>query len=288
MEYNGYNIIKCCFEKPSELRALVNLQNTVYSGKHAFNEDSFRFWYLENPIGKVISFNAWDGEEMVAHYACVPVEMKINERVVCGLLDMATVTHPSHRGKGLFKTLAKITYDYASKNGYEYVIGVANDNSYPGYIKYFPFTDVGPLDVKIGLGREIKPESNKVFMGYWNELSIAWRGNYQRYSYWKDCLYSSLSKGHFKNFPFVKIYMGFIGENLLEGSKVIRKRRPLCKPFTLYIGFGANMKRKLYVKAPRFLHPSEFHLIFLDLTGGKLPIMTKDNVFYQLIDFDVV
>lgn len=283
-----YEIRLCDYADPAMMRKLLELQNVVYAGQHTFTEATFKFWYLDNPLGTVISFNAWKDGEMVAHYACIPVQMKIGGRVVRGLLDMATVTHPQHRGKGLFKTLAKTTYDYASQQGYEFVVGVANDNSYPGYIKYFPFTDVGSLEVKIGIGRNIQQNGDKTFSGYWDADAFAWRASRERYSYFKNSLYCRLAKGPFKNFPLVKIFMGHFGAKELECAKTVKCRNPWTKPFTLYIGLGADFKGKPFVKAPKFLHPSEFHLIFLDLTDGKLPKMTRNNVFYQLVDFDVV
>ena len=101
---------------------IVDLQNVVYEGKHKFRIESFRERYLNNPMGKVISFNAFYNDEIVAHYACVPYKMKINGRIVLGLFDIATATHPDHRGKGLFKTLAKTTFQYAKENGFEFVL----------------------------------------------------------------------------------------------------------------------------------------------------------------------
>ena len=121
------------------LQKVVDLQNIVYDGKHSFEIEGFKQWYLNNPMGRVISFNAFWGEELVAHYACLPYQMKIEDRVGMGLFDMATVTHPDHRGKGLFKKLAQTTYDYAKANGFEFVLGVANANSFPGYIFNFYF-----------------------------------------------------------------------------------------------------------------------------------------------------
>ena len=46
-----------------------------------------------------------------------------------------TMTHKNHTGKGLFITLAKMTYDLAAKNGLSFVFGFPNDNSYPGFAK---------------------------------------------------------------------------------------------------------------------------------------------------------
>lgn len=261
------------------LQKVVDLQNIVYEGKHTFSVKGFKQWYLNNPMGKAISFNAFYGEELVAHYACIPYKMEIGGRVVTGLFDMATVTHPDHRGKGLFKKLAKTTYDYAKENGFEFVLGVANANSFPGYMKYFPFTYVGKLDVKMGLGTRIECNGNKLFRVYWDKDSFNWRlkcdtANYSR-------------KGHSllgKYNAIVQTYMGSYSDSLLENTDAKDKHWG-GKP-KLYVGMGAKFK-SLYMGVPKFIKRSPFNLIFLDLTGGELPQVTKDNIFFQLFDFDV-
>lgn len=286
MRYLDYEIKHDTFTDTSSMQALVDLQNIVYAGKHSFTEKAFRFWYLDNPNGQVVSFNAWKGEVMAAHYAVVPTRMNIGGRIVKGVLSMATVTHPEHRGKGLFKTLAKATYEYAESNGYEFVIGVANDNSYPGFIKYFPFEDVGLLEVLIGMKTGIKPDGEKLFSVHWDKETIAWRAKGPKYSYFAGHLYGTIGFGPFKTAPCIKTFMGTLDEQLLEGTSIPCKR-PGKRFMTLYVGMGSNARKLGYVKAPKALHKSGFHLIYLDLTNGKLPKMTRDNVFFQLVDFDV-
>ncbi len=260
------------------LQKLVDLQNKVYEGKHTFSIKGFRNWYLKNPMGKVISFNAFYGEELVAHYACIPYKMKIGDRIVLGLFDMATVTHPQHRGKGLFKKLAQTTYDYAKDNGFEFVLGVANANSFPGYVKYFPFTFVGQLDVKMGWGTNIK-SVEKEFSVYWDTDSMNWRMKCCRanYSRKENCILGQYNK-------YVQTFMGCFSGELLSSSEIQDKkwsRRP-----KLYVGLGADIKCP-YFTVPKFIKRSPFNLIFMDLTDGTLPKMTRDNVFFQLFDFDV-
>lgn len=261
------------------LQKVVNLQNIVYEGKHTFKSDGFRQWYLNNPMGRVISFNAFWGDELVAHYACIPYKMEIQGRVVIGLFDMATVTHPSHRGKGIFRKLAQTTYDYAKEHGFEFVLGVANANSFPGYMKYFPFTFVGQLEVKMGLGTKIECDVDKTFKVYWDKDSFNWRLKCDAANYsWKG--HSLLGKYN----SMVQTYMGSYSESLLTSSDVQDKHwgfRP-----KLYVGMGARFK-SLYLTVPKFIKRSPFNLIFLDLTEGKLPQITKDNTFFQLFDFDV-
>ena len=281
-----YLIERLDFSNPNDMKKLVDLQNAVYEGKHVFNNQSFNYWYLENPNGHVISFNALHGDIIAAHYAVIPVKMDINGRVVTGVLSMATVTHPQHRGKGLFKKLAKMTYDYATQSGFEFVIGVANANSYPGFIKYFNFQDVGMLEVLLGCSNKIKESSEKVFRMHWDIESIRWRLGRNRYSKDDSAIYGTQPVWKFKKTPFLHTFMGHIPSSLLKELD-IPKTRSWCRPINLYVGMGSNARTYGYREVPKFIKRSPFHLIFMDLTDGKLPKMTKDNVFFQLMDFDV-
>jgi GNAT superfamily N-acetyltransferase len=286
MKTDNYIIKRSDFSDFKDLESLVDLQNVVYSGKHTFTTEVFRFWYLDNPNGKVLSFNAWDRETMAAHYAVIPTRMNIDGRVTKGLLSMATVTHPDHRGKGLFKTLAKATYECAATEGYEFVVGVANDNSYPGFIKYFPFEDVGVLDVLIGTNNGIKADGEKLFSVCWDAKTIAWRTKEFKYSFYGNSVYGTIGFGSLKTIPFVKTYMGTFDEQVLKSTS-IPCRHSGTRFMTLYVGMGSNARKIGYINAPKMFHKSGFHLIFMDLTKGQLPKMTCDNVFFQLIDFDV-
>ncbi len=261
------------------LQKVVDLQNIVYEGSHTFNTDGFRQWYLNNPMGKVISFNAFYGDKLVAHYACIPYKMEIGGRVTTGLFDMATVTHPDHRGKGLFKKLATTTYEYAKEQGFEFVLGVANANSFPGYMKYFPFTFVGQLEVKMGLGTKIESDGDKTYKVFWDKDSFNWRLKCDTANY--------SGEGHAllgKYNSMVQTYMGTYSGSLLANSEAQDKHwgfRP-----KLYVGMGAKIK-SLYLTVPKFIKRSPFNLIFLDLTEGNLPQINKNNIFFQLFDFDV-
>lgn len=265
------------FDSDKDFDQLVELQNAVYEkeGKK-FSQDRFKHWYIENPFGRALSFNAYDGDKMVSHYVCIPKKLLINGRVVDGILSMATVTHPDYRGRGLFKTLAKMTYEYARNNGYEFVIGVANANSFPGFMKYFPFQFVGQLEFKVGYGKHVVEGEGMVFSGYWNEESLKWR-NKQSYVANDDTIIGNYGK-------YARTLMGCFDRELLSKTS-LPKVGCSIKPM-LYVGLGGKPKG-LFINVPKFVKHSPFNLIFMDLTEGKLPTMNKDNVFFQLFDFDV-
>lgn len=281
-----YQFERLDFSQTEDMQKLIDLQNAVYVGKHVFTSSSFQHWYLDNPNGRVVSFNALCGSIIASHYALVPVKMEIEGRVVLGLLSMATVTHPDHRGRGLFKKLAKMSYDYAAQSGFEFVVGVANANSYPGFIKYFEFQDIAMLDVLFGCRKGIKESSDKIFRVYWDKESIQWRLGDSKYYKDESSVYGTYPIWKFKKTPFVYTYMGSVSSELLDALNN-PKACPVSRPFKLYVGLGSNARELGYKEVPKFIKHSPFHLIFMDLTGGKLPKMTKDNVFFQLMDFDV-
>jgi hypothetical protein len=88
--------------------------------------------------------------------------------------------------------------------------------------------------------------------------------------------------GNFKK--IINTFMGSFENNLLKNI-IFKKKKVQYKPL-LYIGLGAEL-RGCFFKLPKFIKRPPFNLIFLDLTNGKLPIINKNNIFYQLIDFDV-
>ncbi|MBI3139678.1 MAG: GNAT family N-acetyltransferase [Sphingobacteriales bacterium] len=53
-----------------------------------------------------------------------------------------TMTHSAHRKKGLFVTLARLTYAECEKKGIRYIYGFPNDNSLPGFLKHLQWKEV--------------------------------------------------------------------------------------------------------------------------------------------------
>lgn len=124
------------FERLSD----TNLKDLLFLYKHAFNEnESFDFLkkkYDTSCFGlKNIGFIAYSNKnEPAAYYGVFPVKAQFNGKEILVAQSGDTMTHPNHRGKGLFITLAKKTYDLAKESGVEFIFGFPNDNSYPGFV----------------------------------------------------------------------------------------------------------------------------------------------------------
>ena len=238
--------------------------------------DYVKWEYDKNPVGKIVGFNAYMGNVLAAHYVAQPIYLNIGGKKTLGLLSLNTATHPEHRGKRLFTILADRTYQYAAENGYKFVIGVANANSTHGFIKHLKFKLIGPLTFKVGIGSNIYQEKEYTFKRYWDKDLLDWRLKNPSYKYYKngDSVVSPIKPG-FKKLVFHD-KEGLVSLPKLHG-----------RPFNLYIGFGADLSKGLYSGIPKFIEHSPFNLIFRDLTEGTLPEVTKDNILFELIDFDV-
>ena len=121
------------------------------------------------------------------------------------------------------------------------------------------------------------PHKDFTYRRYWDKELIDWRLKNPSSGYYKngDIIVSKIKSGF-------KLIVYHDERNLVELCKL--KRRP----FNLYIGNGADLKRGIYCGLPWFIKHSPFNLIFRDLTDNTLPIITNDNVLLELIDFDVV
>ncbi len=257
-----------------ESQKLLQIVFAEHTDKFSF--DYLKWQYADNPVGAILGFNAYWGDVLAAHYVTMPIYMNIDGKKTLGVLSLNTATHPDHRGKRLFTILADQTYQYAAENGFKFVIGVANANSTPGFIKHLGYKLIGPLTFKIGIGTTLYPQKEYTFTRYWDKEIMDWRLKNPSMNYYKngDMIVSPIKPG-FKKLVY--------HDN--EGLVSLKKLHG--RPFNLYIGYGADLNKGIYCGIPKFIEHSPFNLIFRDLTNGSLPEITKDNILFELIDFDV-
>lgn len=257
------------------------LHITFPNRKEKFSFEYLKWQYADNPRGNVIAYNAYaDDGELAAHYAVIPIEMLIENKRTKGVLSLNTATHPNHRGKRLFTILAEKTYDKAAELGAQFVIGVANANSTHGFLKNLGFYFIAPLEVKVGIGdayiNDIPNDKNRFF---YDDQAFKWRLRCPHFSYSTggNTIYGNLDK------PFFHSAVAKIPKGVSVDQLDLKKASGF---FTLYIGLGCQI-RKTYFNLPKFIKRSPFNLIFKDMSNGKLPQMTNENLFFQLLDFDV-
>ena len=245
----------------------------------AVEADYLRWLYADNPRGAVVGFDAFAGSDLAAHYATIPVAGLVDGVPAKGLLSLNTATHPSHQGKGLFTRLAEETYAHAAANGYDFVVGVANANSTPGFTRKLGFQLVTPLDVLVGAGSCAASTERVGFSMAWDEPALRWRMKRPRAKYFATKEGAVLAHTQKAG---ILAYMTHAPASVAGELP----RPPLIAPLRMWIGIDPKLtKRGVLAPLPDKLKPSPLNLIFRDLTGRGRQL-SRDTTRFTLLDFD--
>lgn len=255
------------------------------SGK--FTRDYLAWLYVRNPDGRAFGFDAWEDEELAAHYVCIPAQASIGGRVARVLLSLNTATHPRFQGQGLFTKLAAMTYDAAAATGFAGVYGVANANSTPGFVRKLGFQLVRPLEALVGVGgmgasgRAASPAT--AFERVWSEAALEWRCaspsnpvlRRRRGAAWEF---------HAPAFaPWVHAY----AELALPSTLELAQTGAPSSPVRLYLGLAPDAERRVrsYVDIPKRLRPSPLNLIYRSLSAPDQQL-DPAHIRFSFLDFD--
>ncbi|MGF1555110.1 GNAT family N-acetyltransferase [Paucihalobacter sp.] len=266
------------------IQEIASLLSLVFTSTKKFTTEFIEWQYAKNPNGSIVGFNAFSGEELAAHYVTQPVVVELKGKKTRGLLSLNTATHPNHRGKQLFTKLAELTYEYARNNGYEFVYGVANDNSTHGFIKNLGFQMVSPLNTKIGFGK-INHKSSGIdydFKRVWTQKDLNWRLNNPSLKYYRNknqiivptgktglnaTIYECDDNQLIENIPI----KNFKGLNLLK--------------LNVGLDHSIDWKKAFYFDVPKRFKSSPLNLIFKDLSD-KVVTVDSEKIKFEIIDFD--
>jgi GNAT superfamily N-acetyltransferase len=239
-----------------------------------------KWLYFENPVGKAIAYSAYYNDEMVSHFATVPVNYIIDGINKKGLLALNLVTHPEHRGKGLFVEIAKQTIEDAKNEGFDFMIGVANQNSSHGLIKTLGFGLISTLSVVVGIGT-VKPLYDHKYRlaPIWSQDTLAWR-----LSNPSSKLFLSSDNSYVVPTGKLNFYAQLTSRTVKQQNSSKCKKR--MAPFKVWIGLSSSMKKRgLFFKLPKALKPVPLNLIYKNLSGENM-VFNPTDVLFELIDFD--
>jgi hypothetical protein len=232
---------------------------------HSELNSAYLDWlYFSNPLGNVVGFNAFDGEVLAAHYACIPTRIGNN----LGLLSLNTATHPEYRSRGLYQKLAQMTYERWNQE-FNFVVGVANAQSSAAFVKHLGFTEMGRLNLRFG-------ELHRPTLGArtWTASEIYWRSSSPRqplkYKPTPDGLFQLTVRPRYLPFSIKSLVPGTIGsaEEIEETSKY---------GFTVDWIKGHHPR----IQLPNKLKPSPLVMIYQSLNGSATDINS-----FSFPDFD--
>ena len=278
-----YQIRQTAIDSAS-IASYSSLLGDVFGKPELFTKEYIKWQYADNPDGNIVGFNAYDGETLAAHYVTQPMQARVRGVKMKGLLSLNTATHPEHQGKGLFVKLANQTYSYAAEQGYDFVIGVANQNSVHGFTKKMGFQLVGQLHALLGMGALPYSSNLSSFSYYkdWSPEALAWRlrnpCNQYGVSNDRNVVITSPTA-----YPMITATLGTFDKK----TYAVNPRPSSFSVLNLWIGANRDItsKTNLYFNIPNRLRPAPLYLIFKALNSSIAPL-DFDDVFFQALDFD--
>lgn len=272
------------------LLAYRELMRLCFPKATKFSESYFKWLYLDNPDGGVVGFDAWDKDQLAAHYVCVPTSAVVGARKARLLLSLNTATHPRYQGKGLFTRLAEMTYEMAASEGFDAVYGVANANSTPGFIRKLGFQLVQPLEARLGIGSLdvdfAASHRASQFERAWTPETLSWRcanpNNpiFRRSHDFGFQFYASAIGG------FIQAYAELPG-SVMADMESGDAGRNIASPCHLFLGLypaSTCMYRK-YINIPHRFRPSPLNFIYRSLSH-RVEKLEKDSISLSFLDFD--
>ncbi|WP_061536981.1 GNAT family N-acetyltransferase [Collimonas arenae] len=275
------------FDKES-LNKYSNLFSECFPDASKFSFEYLKWLYCDNPNGRAIGFDAWDDDQLAAHYVCVPTRVKIRGRECNVLLSLNTATHPKYQGKGLFTKLAEMTYDAGASKGFDGIYGVANANSTPGFVRKLGFQLIEPLEARVGFGAlniNMSNASDIQFERIWSESSISWRCNNPNNSVYshedeKSIKFSASAMGN-----GLPVYAE-LPKDCAQYKRNIKKNN-ILSPIRLFIGLTPTGTCSFgsYFNIPQRFRPSPLNFIYRSLLQDVAPL-EQGTISFSFLDFD--
>jgi GNAT superfamily N-acetyltransferase len=130
MHSDGYRIERLTEDR---LADITSLHKAVY-GK-VLPPDFFNRKYNTAFTGVMYTgYLAYADDGPAAFYGVIPCLMECDGKQILAAQSADTMTHPDHRGKGLFIKLAELTYELCYAEEILILFGFPNQNSLPGFV----------------------------------------------------------------------------------------------------------------------------------------------------------
>jgi hypothetical protein len=266
---------------PAKLQAYGALLATVFGAAQKFAPEAIAWRYRDNPAGEVVGTDAWAGTTLAAHYVTCPTRAVVDGQPLKGLLSLNTATHPDFQGQGLFTRLAEATYGAGAQAGSDFVVGVANANSTPGFIRKLGFQLVAPLAAGALLAPPRRLAARPVrYAADWSPELLAWRlaNPAARYGARRRGALTRITAA--THLPLVRC-AAYLPEVAVAPS-------PASAGADLFIGLEPrlDLSQHGFVALPQRFRPSPLNLIYKPLSARAPATLEAGEVALSFLDFD--
>jgi ribosomal protein S18 acetylase RimI-like enzyme len=273
---------------PEALPEIVALLNRVFPQDRPRAPD-LEWQYLKNPAGPARYVNAYDQSGgLIAHYALLPTPPLVESpgAVAGTYFSLNTAVDPAARIPGLMVATARALFRQIQAEGPAVVLGVANENSFQGFVRLLGFRPLGRLSLTLHLpGMLPAVRAPRALQD--DAAHLAWRASRPGVACHGDPGRGMLSvRLRHWGLPLDAVLSTGLPRDIVEPLALPRPSPGVPR---LYAGFGAPVSGGFPV--PARLRPSPLEYIVRVLGDGGLVEPVAQHLAsrrFEFLDFDVV
>lgn len=245
--------------------------------------------YLRNPAGPARYVNAHaESGELIAHYALLPTPPLAEPPVAFAgtYFSLNTAVDPSARVPGLMVATARALFRQLQAEGPTLILGVANENSFQGFVRMLGFRSLGRLSLTLHPPGTLPAVDAPRALVY-DRAHVAWRATRPGVATYGDPVRGSLTV----RLRHHGVPLDAVLSTGLQGDAIepLGLPRPAAWVPRLYAAFGARVQGGFTV--PPRLRPSPLEYIVRVLGDGALAERVAQHLLgrrFEFLDFDVV
>ncbi|MDA2989431.1 MAG: GNAT family N-acetyltransferase [Actinomycetota bacterium] len=286
------------------------LLREVFADDRKYRNSAYLQWlYTQSPSGLVIAADHDDDLGRVGHYAVIPQRWLRAGEPALYALSLNTAVAERARGQGLFTRLARAAYKTSVERGVDAIVGVANENSTPGFIGKLGFRNLGPLPVIATSARPTRSVPRIIAADQlpgddvlnaqaslgdtrrtWDAQELAWRLQAPNETYLAVRLPDALviacttKVAGLKFAVILKVFTLPSRDPVDTSAIVAHVCRATRSPFVVYAGFNPQFRLSGLV-VPMRLRPSPLNLIIRSADESQNTDQFIPDCF-EFLDFD--
>lgn len=270
------------------LPEIIGLLERIFPQERARGPD-LEWQYLRNPAGPARYVNAYsDAGALIAHYAVLPTPPLAEPPVpfVGTYFSLNTAVDPNAGVPGLMVVTARGLFRQLQSEGPTLVLGVANENSFQGFVRMLGFRSLGRLSLSFHPPGTLPAVSAPRALAS-DPAQLAWRAARPGVpSYGNPAPGALTVRLRHHGVPLDAILSVGLPEDMMRG---IGLPRPAIWAPRLYASFGGRVGKGIAV--PDRLRPSPLEYIVRVLGDSALVEPVAQHLMtrrFEFLDFDVV
>jgi hypothetical protein len=273
---------------PGALPEIVALLDRVFPRDRPRGPD-LEWQYLKSPAGPARYVNAYsESGELIAHYAVLPTRPLAEPPVEFAgtYFSLNTAVDPKAQVPGLMVATARALFRQLQQEGPALVLGVANENSFQGFVRMLGFRSLGRLSLTlhapgtlpaIGAPRALAEDP----------AHLAWRAARPSVAAYGDPARGALTvRLRYRGVPLDAVLSTGLPGDVID--RLALPRSAVWVP-RLYASFGALVPGGVTI--PGWLRPSPLEYIVRVLGDAALAEPVTRHLAgrrFEFLDFDVV